>query len=112
MSQRSELHLRARPHHHPDRAGEPIVEVWRNGAHVATIYGTREGVQIVSEYITGDGRNVAFFFEAAEMPSYVIPLLAPDETCPWCEGKKLIRLHGTEIRYCPVCSQQPFAEKK
>jgi hypothetical protein len=104
MSERSELRLRARPHHRPDRAGETIVEVWRNGEPVATIYGTREGVQILGPRL---GHNVPFYFEAAETPSYVVPLLKADEVCPWCDGGKLIKLSDdAEIRFCPVCSPQ------
>lgn len=106
---RSELRVRARPHHRPDRAGETIVEVWRDGEQVATIYGTREGVQILSPYF--ERRNAPFYFESAETPSFVVPMLAPGEACPWCEGKQAIELGG-KIFPCPVCNREwPFNEE-
>ena len=32
---------------------DPMVEIWRDGAFVASIYGHEEGVRIVSKYLDG-----------------------------------------------------------
>jgi hypothetical protein len=102
MSDRSILRVKPRPHVDPSRpAGEWIVEVWRAGEVVATIYGTREGVQIVSEFAK---QNEAFYFEVPPptagppISSYVFPLLTEDEPCPWCAGG----WPGP----CPVCESR------
>lgn len=96
MSDRSLLRVAPRQHVDPTRdKGEFIVEVWRDGKIAAHVYGTREGVQIVSERIHGDR---PFYIEAGPSPSVVVPLLAEGEVCPWLGS------HGA-IRPCPVCGE-------
>jgi hypothetical protein len=99
--ERSVLRVRQIPHTHPDRKGETIVEVWRGGQVVATIYGSLEGVNVVSERAA---HNEAFKLTGAAVPipSWVVPLLERGEPCPWCKGAKIIRMEGGE-RECPVC---------
>lgn len=101
-SERSVLRLRTREHSHPQRKGEAIVEVVRDGAVVATIYGSREGLHITSARFGPDcNRNRPFCFyqsEAMPLPSWVLPLLAEGESCPWCAGRN---------PRCPVCGVTP-----
>lgn len=98
---RSKLRVRQQPHVHPERGEDTIVEVVRDGEVVATIYGSREGIHIVSKLL--GGARAPFYFETAKSPSYVIPLLRDGEACPWCQNTKLI-----EVSYgpapCPVCA--------
>lgn len=100
MSERSILRVRNQPHIDPRRRGETIVQVVRDGEVVATIYGTREGVQITSDRFD-DGQPLPLFVDAQtisaiRMNSWTIPLLAPGEACPWC--------NGTEAR-CLFCKR-------
>jgi hypothetical protein len=103
---RSKLQVRAQVD--PARKGEYVFAVLRDGEVVATIYGSREGLRIVSERFTENQRNKPFFFEAVELPpGYVIPLLKQDEQCPWCAGSGMVHIgEGPEVRICPVCSTQ------
>jgi hypothetical protein len=85
MPERSILRVRERPHLHPDRAGELVVEVLRDGVVVATIYGSREGVHITSDRISSESKTV--YFEAQGFsPGVIVPLLGAFDTCPWCGG--------------------------
>lgn len=99
LSERSVLRLRMREHSHPERKGEAVVEVVRDGEVVAVIYGSREGLHINSARFTPD-RNRPFYFHRTELmplPSWVLPLLAEGEVCPWCGGSS---------KNCPVCMGQ------
>jgi len=100
MSQRSILRVRQQPHVHPDRRDEIIIEVVRDGEVAATIYGSREGVHIVSERWP---HNRAFSIEGAlfKVPGLAVALLKADETCPWCGRKRPIP--EGETSECPVC---------
>jgi len=99
MSERSILRVRERPHIHPDRRNEQIWEVVRDGEVVAHIYGTRDGVQVVSPRLDRDGRNKPYLFEASGVsPGWVIPLLAPDDPCPLCVGGVFLG-----VLPCPIC---------
>ena len=70
-------------------------EVLRGGKVVATIYGSREGIHIVSDLAT---RNRTFLMEGAgPMPSWVIPLLAEGEVCPWCDGNQIVEVQGGQV---------------
>jgi hypothetical protein len=103
MTDRSKLQVRA--HGDPARKGEYVFAVIRDGEVVATIYGSREGLHIVSERFTENQRNKPFFHQAAAGPGYVIPLLKQGEECPWCAGSGMVRVsEGAEVRICPVCS--------
>ena len=62
MTERSVLRVRQRPHVHPERKDEEVWEVLRGGKVVATIYGSREGINIVSDLAP---RNRAFTMEGA-----------------------------------------------
>lgn len=100
-TERSILRVRERDHIHPQRKGETVIEVLRGGEVVATIYGSLEGLNVVSDLAP---RNRAFLMEGAgPTPSWVLPLLAVGEACPWCGGVKLIRT-PTEVVECPVCA--------
>lgn len=107
MSPRSQLQLRLVHHVDPLRGEEPVVQVVRDGQLVATIYGTREGVHIVSDRLDGvDRPNTPFFFQMASLPpGFVIPLLAKDEPCPWCHGAGEVDLGPADVRLCPVCQR-------
>jgi hypothetical protein len=103
MSERSTLSLRVRPHFHPDRQEDIVVEVLRAGEVVATIYGSREGVHIVGERVCYNRPPFGMMVPVADdapMPSCVVPLLREGEACPWCEegGKEAFGL-----QVCPVC---------
>jgi hypothetical protein len=103
-SERSELRFRARHHIHPERRQETIVEVYRGGKLVGTIYGSREGVHIVTNLALLN-RPFSFVVEGGEkgpMPSWVFPLLAEGDPCPWCGRVKAIP--GGDAAGCPVCS--------
>lgn len=103
MTERSVLRIRERQHIHPGRREETVIEVLRGGEVVAVIYGSRQGIHIVSELAR---RNRTFLMEGAgPSPSWVIPLLAEGEVCPWCEGNKIVRVPPGEVVLCPVCSQ-------
>lgn len=97
--------LRVRSHGHSDPArdkGEWIVEVWRDAQVVATIYGSREGVHIVSERFNFEtGQNSPFGMDVDGVPSVVVPLLEAGETCPWCSGSRKF-LNGP----CPLCARR------
>jgi len=83
------------------RQDETIVEVWRGGKVVATIYGSLEGVNIVSERAEF---NMAFKLTGAgPSASWVLPLLDREEPCPWCNGRKVIDIEGEQLQQCPVC---------
>jgi hypothetical protein len=101
MSERSTLSLRVRPHFHPDRQEDIVVEVMREGEVAATIYGSREGIQVVSERFEPErgGPNRVFYMQVGETSSVVVPLLRPGEPCPWCAD-------GVEVRPCPVCGKE------
>jgi len=101
---RSILRLRE-GHIDPGRQGEIVVEVLRDGEVVAFIYGSREGVHIVSPRLHEAKNNEAFFLggDIMPMPGYVIPLLADGEQCPWCEGVRIVELQGKR-QPCPVCA--------
>lgn len=106
MNERSVLMLRHRGHLQPGREQEAVVEVVRAGKTVATIYGSREGVHITSDCFAPHGAGFrAFFFTVDDppgMPGIVIPILAPGEVCPWCEGTNRV-LVGGPVQPCPVC---------
>jgi hypothetical protein len=93
MAERSVLKVRLRPHIHPDRQAEEIWEVWRGGKLVASIYGSREGIHIVSDRVL---ECPPFRFMVGGMPSLVVPLIEEGESCPWCSG-------GAVIENCPIC---------
>jgi hypothetical protein len=105
-NRRSVLRLRQRGHIQPGREEEAVVEVVRAGSVVATIYGSREGVHITSDSFGPRGEGSRAFFFAVDdppgMPGIVIPILAPGEACPWCEGMKRVLVGGL-VRPCPVC---------
>jgi hypothetical protein len=96
---RSVLRVRARPHSHPDQREDTIIEVMRDGDVAATIYGSREGIHIVSARLDASTRNSPFRLalppSIAPTPGIVVPLLAEGERCPWC---------GHTDAGCPVCS--------
>jgi hypothetical protein len=84
MIARSTLRVRETPHIDRDRQGDTIIEVIRDGETVAMIYGSREGIHLVSDTLK-DPRNLPFMLEVHDTPpGIVIPLLRPTETCPWC----------------------------
>lgn len=101
MNERSLLRVRPRPHIDPNRdQGEFVVEVWRGGEVVATIYGTREGVQILSNrFALEPVINKPFGITVNDAPSIIVPLLAIGEECPWCQGAGIVL--GAA---CPVCN--------
>ena len=102
MTNRSRLQVRS--HVDPARRGEYIFAVLRDGEVVATIFGSREGLHIVSERLADSSRNKPFFFQVGDLPpGYVIPLLQEGEECPWCKGAGVIAA-GESPRPCPVCS--------
>jgi hypothetical protein len=100
VSERSVLRVRQRSHIHPDRQEDTIIEVLRGGEVVATIYGSREGVQVISARLA-ENFNQPFRFNfkgggVPDSPSCIVPLLAKREECPWCGGS------GTFMN-APVC---------
>jgi hypothetical protein len=96
IPERSVLRLREARHIDPARRDETIIEVLRDGVPAAYIYGTREGVQIVSSRIS-TGRRLGYL-EVGGTPSLIVPLLEASEPCPWCEGKDPA---------CLLCGGQP-----
>jgi hypothetical protein len=101
MTERSRLQVRA--HADPARKGEYVFAVLRDGEVVATIFGSREGLHVVSERLAQNSRNKPFFFQAGDLPpGYVIPLLKEGEECPWCKGAGTITASESP-RPCPVC---------
>jgi hypothetical protein len=107
MNPRSILRVRPAPHIHPDRRDEVIVEVLRDGQVVASIYGSREGIHIASERLGPETRNTPFRLELPSSPEvkmeqgFIVPLLATDEPCPWCEMGLLGVIRAIP---CPVCN--------
>jgi len=85
MCERSILRLRTRPHIRPERSDETIVEVLRDGVVVASIFGSREGVNIVSERLRSNSDPFRFDVTGGAA-SIVLPLLSDDEPCPWCQS--------------------------
>ena len=49
-----------------DKEGKPVVEVWKGGEFIASIYGHEDGMRIVSKYLDGVEH------EAGMPPSIVI----------------------------------------
>ena len=111
MSKRSKLVVAQRKHIDPTRGGEDtIVEVWRDGELVAHIYGTRDGVQVVSDRLDRTKERTHPYAltvrnESKEVHSVVVPLLAPDETCPLCVGTKVIH-YLKETVPCWICAPE------
>lgn len=111
---RSLLRFAKRPHIVRGYPGGPFVEVVRDGEVVATIYGTREGVQIVSEAFGTNGERLSPFGMAVDVPnsgriaSVIVPLLRTDEECPWCKDDKLIDLGNGPV-VCPACKGRDAA---
>lgn len=100
LQPRSILRVRERQHHHPDRQNEVIIEVIRDGEVVATIYGSREGIHVVSDlFTTRKNRPFSLFGPGMGQPGIVLPLLQPNEKCPWCEDEGYI---GPGVT-CPCC---------
>lgn len=97
MTDRSVLQFRIKPHFRPGREEDVVVEVLRDGEVAATIYGSREGIHVVSERLGADS-NIPFGMSVGGVPSCVIPLLKAGEECPWCA-------EGSELRPCPVCKK-------
>ncbi len=90
---RSILRMRSRPHMHPARGGEVIVEVVREGEVVATIFGSREGVHIVAGCFGKDAARPSRPLRTETpggAPGLLVPLLREGEACPWCEGARRI----------------------
>jgi hypothetical protein len=96
MPERSVLRPRKAPHFDPARSGETIIEVLRDGVTAGYIYGTREGVQIISPRISTATRIM--YLEVGGSPSVTVPLVEASEPCPWCEGKDPA---------CVLCGGQP-----
>jgi hypothetical protein len=109
LAPRSVLRLRARPHLHPDRGGEVIVEVVREGEVVGTIYGSREGVQIVSRHFHDGARRAISTDVRGGAPGLLVPLLRPGESCPWCGGARKIEAGEGVSMDCPICGENPKA---
>lgn len=103
LNPRSVLRVRTVPHIHPDRKTDIIIEVLRDDEVVATIYGSREGVHIVSDRLQESTANMPFRLSELSFPKagFVIPLLAEGESCPWCAGAGIVDVNGP--RPCPVC---------
>lgn len=106
---RSILRVRDRDHIHPGRRGETVIEVVREGEVVAHIYGSREGLHIVTER---QPHNRVFAIEGklTPTPGWSLTLLKKGEPCPWCAGEGHLRLGEHEIIMCPVCS--PLTEPR
>lgn len=106
MNPRSEL--RVREHSDPERKGELIVQVVRGDEVVANIYGSREGIQIMSPLFKEDFHFIPA--SAIDMPAVIIPLLKPGEPCPWCSGKG--QIEEPKFSTCPICQgKHNFAAK-
>ena len=107
MSERSILRVAQRQHIHPDRKEDTIIEVWRDGKIVATIYGSREGIHIVSERFHNQ-QPLPLFLGPEVLPqmaenSWAIPMLHETEACPWCQGTGVIVL--SDIHSCLLCQR-------
>ncbi len=113
---RSELRLRARPHIQPGREDEAVVEVVRGGEVVGTIYGSREGIHVVSGFFGRDGGNVKVIGFDVQLdgvqfgnPGLVVAMLRPGELCPWC-GRKVA---GKQFSLdCPLCGTETSPKAK
>lgn len=110
MSERSTLSVRVAPHIQAGREEDVIVEVNRDGQVVATIYGSREGIHIVSDRLAPTTTNTPFRINLPEKvspaPSFVVPLLAKEEVCPWCKGERMLpppMMDREDMVPCPVC---------
>lgn len=112
LAPRSILRLRARPHMYPDRADDVIVEVVRDGEVVGTIYGSREGVQIVSNSFRNGARRVISTDVRGGAPGLVVPLLRPGEPCPWCADQGKIAAGEHASMDCPICKVVDVAGKR
>jgi hypothetical protein len=100
MIGRTTLRARQRSHGHPDRVGEVVVEVLRGSQVVATVYGSREGLHIISKHLSS-GRARPFWINVAPpgASGIVVPILRPEiDECPWCGGSGHF-----EENSCPVC---------
>lgn len=104
LAPKSTLRVRTRPHIHPGRGGEAIVEVVREGEVVGTIYGSREGVQIISKCFEQERRTL-WIDVPGGAPGLLVPLLRAGESCPWCGGARKIDA-GTGVIDCPVCGER------
>lgn len=102
MSQRSILRVREKGHVHPQRQGETVIEVLRDGVVVASIYGSREGLHIVTER-QPHSRVFAIEGKLFPTPGWSITLLAEGETCPWCQGAQTLEGPDGQMA-CPVCA--------
>jgi hypothetical protein len=93
---RSVLRVRDRAHFHPDRQDELIIEVVREGEVVATVYGSREGIQVVA----GTRMPTAIATRVSPPGNYTLVVCLPreGEACPWCNGTRVI-VDGP----CPLC---------
>jgi hypothetical protein len=103
-SPRSLLRVRYHPHLDRARTGEILIEVVRAGKVVATIYGSREGLHIVTDLAL---RHQPFLLtgDAVPMPGWVFPLIAENEDCPWCGNRReiIFSSHDAVATPCPVC---------
>ena len=110
MSERSKLRVRTKPHAHPDRKDETIIEIVRDGEVVGYIYGSREGIHIASDRLP---HNRVFQTDnLMPIPSLVVTLLKKGEVCPWCGGSQIIGEmenipSGPRVfMACPVCGPE------
>ena len=53
--------------------GEPMVEVWRDDTFVASIYGHKEGVRLVSKYFDG------VVYDPGSPPAAIVIKLSKDK---------------------------------
>jgi len=102
---RSILRVRDRAHIDPRRKDEVIIDVVRDGEVIAQIYGSLEGVHIISDRLNPDTNNKPFYMNPppAPLPGYVVPLLAKGEKCPWCDDQGIVQLFLQGPEPCPVC---------
>ena len=105
---RSILRVRERPHIDPDRGAETIVEVMRDGAKVATIYGSQEGIHITS-HLFHSTQPLPLFVDRRLDPrvavqGWVVPLLdtTGGELCPWCQSTGM---DATGKSPCKLCAR-------
>ncbi|HWQ55166.1 MAG TPA: hypothetical protein VN442_15875 [Bryobacteraceae bacterium] len=96
------LRVQAHPHVHPDRQEDVIVEVVRGGEVMATVYGSSEGLHIVSTLFEGGRRAKPFYLQMdpPSMAGIVVPLLQSGEEC----DRKRHRPPRQPIQ-CPVCQK-------
>lgn len=102
---RCTLRVREHQHLHPDRADETVIEVLRGDEVLAQIYGSYEGVHVVSPLLS-ESHNEPFRLDGVSAHGVVIPLISSADLCPWCEGARVVTLNN-EQRPCPVCSGKP-----